>query len=209
VEILDLRHFTSADLRPLLDDETEVWSQQLSWDYSGSAAMILRYIDAKILPGYAAIAVDMRDGIVVIEGPQNEARASAIIAEAHKDIPNKPIMLLDACTLHSPALRRVDPARDQDGGAALAGDFDRGGTILYLCGEEAVSVQRSAFSQKGVVGGFARCGAAGVDDRAGGAGEDDRRDGGQPGAQRRSHQPPVHQPVAGAGQGEGDPGRRR
>jgi len=55
LEILDLRHFTSADLRPLLDDETEVWSQQLSWDYSGSAAMILRYIDAKILPGYAAV----------------------------------------------------------------------------------------------------------------------------------------------------------
>ncbi|HEY6184061.1 MAG TPA: N-acetyltransferase [Terriglobales bacterium] len=55
VEILDLRHFTSADLRPLLDDETEVWARQLSWDYSGSAAMILRYIDAKILPGYAAV----------------------------------------------------------------------------------------------------------------------------------------------------------
>jgi ribosomal protein S18 acetylase RimI-like enzyme len=55
VEILDLRHFTSADLRPLLDDETEAWAQQLSWDYSGSASMILRYIDAKILPGYAAV----------------------------------------------------------------------------------------------------------------------------------------------------------
>ena len=27
----------------------------LSWDYSGSAEMILRYVDAKILPGYAAI----------------------------------------------------------------------------------------------------------------------------------------------------------
>ena len=55
MEILDLRHFTSADLRPLLDDETDVWAKQLSWDYSGSAAMILRYIDAKILPGYAAV----------------------------------------------------------------------------------------------------------------------------------------------------------
>ena len=55
VEILDLRHFSSHDLRPLLDDETAVWSRQLSWDYSGSAAMILRYIDAKILPGYAAV----------------------------------------------------------------------------------------------------------------------------------------------------------
>jgi ribosomal protein S18 acetylase RimI-like enzyme len=55
VEVLDLRHFSSVDLRPLLEDETEVWSRLLSWDYSGSADMILRYVDAKILPGYAAI----------------------------------------------------------------------------------------------------------------------------------------------------------
>ncbi|MGH9500783.1 MAG: GNAT family N-acetyltransferase [Terriglobales bacterium] len=55
MEILDLRHFSAVDLRPLLDDETEVWERLLSWDYSGSAAMILRYVDAKILPGYAAV----------------------------------------------------------------------------------------------------------------------------------------------------------
>ena len=55
MEILDLRHFSSADLRPLLDDETQLWARLLSWDYSGSAEMILRYVDAKILPGYAAV----------------------------------------------------------------------------------------------------------------------------------------------------------
>jgi len=55
VEILDLRHFSSADLRPLLEDEVREWSRVLSWDYAGSAEMILRYVDAKILPGYAAI----------------------------------------------------------------------------------------------------------------------------------------------------------
>ena len=55
MEILDLRHFSSIDLRPLLEDETQLWSRLLSWDYSGSAEMILRYVDAKILPGYAAV----------------------------------------------------------------------------------------------------------------------------------------------------------
>jgi len=55
LEILDLRHFSSVDLRPLLEDETQLWAHLLSWDYSGSAEMILRYIDAKILPGYAAV----------------------------------------------------------------------------------------------------------------------------------------------------------
>ena len=55
MEILDLRHFSSVDLRPLLEDEVREWACLLSWDYSGSADMILRYVDAKILPGYAAI----------------------------------------------------------------------------------------------------------------------------------------------------------
>ena len=55
MEIIDLRHFTSADLRPLLDEETDAWARLLSWDYSSSADMILRYVDARILPGYAAV----------------------------------------------------------------------------------------------------------------------------------------------------------
>lgn len=56
MEILDLRHFSSADLRPLLDDEIQLWAQLLCWDYSSSAEMILRYMDAKFLPGYAAVS---------------------------------------------------------------------------------------------------------------------------------------------------------
>jgi glyoxylase-like metal-dependent hydrolase (beta-lactamase superfamily II) len=44
-----------------------------------------------ILGGYAAIAVDFKDYIVVIEGPQNDQRAEAIMAEAKRLIPNKPI----------------------------------------------------------------------------------------------------------------------
>lgn len=55
VEILDLRHFSSTDLRPLLEQEVEAWGGALSWDYRGSSEMILRYVDAKILPGYAAV----------------------------------------------------------------------------------------------------------------------------------------------------------
>src|SRR5262245_10568649 len=55
VEILDLRHFSSHHLRPLLEQETLLWAQMMSWDYRPSAEMILRYIDSKILPGYAAV----------------------------------------------------------------------------------------------------------------------------------------------------------
>ncbi|HJX83415.1 MAG TPA: GNAT family N-acetyltransferase [Candidatus Angelobacter sp.] len=55
VEILDLRHFSAQHLRPLLDYETLVWGRLMQWDYRPSAEMILRYIESKILPGYAAV----------------------------------------------------------------------------------------------------------------------------------------------------------
>jgi GNAT superfamily N-acetyltransferase len=55
VEILDLRHFNSQHLRSLLEHETRMWRQLMTWDYRSSAEMILRYIDSKILPGYAAV----------------------------------------------------------------------------------------------------------------------------------------------------------
>jgi glyoxylase-like metal-dependent hydrolase (beta-lactamase superfamily II) len=44
-----------------------------------------------ILPAYAALAVDFKDYIVVVEGPQSEERANAVITEAKRVIPNKPI----------------------------------------------------------------------------------------------------------------------
>jgi glyoxylase-like metal-dependent hydrolase (beta-lactamase superfamily II) len=44
-----------------------------------------------ILGGYAAIAVDFKDYIAIVEGGQNDQRSAAVIAEAKKLIPNKPI----------------------------------------------------------------------------------------------------------------------
>jgi glyoxylase-like metal-dependent hydrolase (beta-lactamase superfamily II) len=45
-----------------------------------------------VIPGrYSAVAVDLGDHIVLIEGPLNEARALEVIAEAHRLIPGKPI----------------------------------------------------------------------------------------------------------------------
>jgi glyoxylase-like metal-dependent hydrolase (beta-lactamase superfamily II) len=45
----------------------------------------------RITGGYVALAIEMKDGILVLEGGQSEARGLAIIAEAKRLIPNKPI----------------------------------------------------------------------------------------------------------------------
>jgi ribosomal protein S18 acetylase RimI-like enzyme len=54
-EILDLRHFSAAQLRPLLRDEATRWRARLHWDYTAAADMLLDYIDGRVLPGYVAI----------------------------------------------------------------------------------------------------------------------------------------------------------
>jgi len=41
-----------------------------------------------------SLAVEFKDFITVIEGPLDDARSNAVIAEAHKTIPNKPIKYL-------------------------------------------------------------------------------------------------------------------
>ena len=45
----------------------------------------------RITGGYVALAVEFKDHIVVLEGGQSEARGIAVIAEARRVIPNKPI----------------------------------------------------------------------------------------------------------------------
>ena len=47
-----------------------------------------------------SIAIDQRDHIVVVEGPQNEARSLAVIAKVKETIPNKPIKYLVNTHVH-------------------------------------------------------------------------------------------------------------
>jgi ribosomal protein S18 acetylase RimI-like enzyme len=90
MEILDLRHFSSMDLRPLMEDEVRQWAGLLSWDYTSSAEMILRYVDAKILPGYAAIDRGRIFGYAffVYEGNKGVIGDLYVAAEQNSRTPN-------------------------------------------------------------------------------------------------------------------------
>lgn len=64
VEILDLRHFGTPVLRPLLDAESELWERRLHWDYRASARLLMQYLDNHTLPGYAALEAGRVTGYV-------------------------------------------------------------------------------------------------------------------------------------------------
>jgi glyoxylase-like metal-dependent hydrolase (beta-lactamase superfamily II) len=86
--ILDL---TITDVKPNVPVNIQVQPPQAPAAAASTTSEKLGDGVYLILGGYAALAVDFKDYIVVIEGPQSEDRASAIIAEAKKLIPNKPI----------------------------------------------------------------------------------------------------------------------
>jgi len=114
VEIIDLRHFTSADLRPLLEEETEAWGRLLSWDYSSSADMILRYVDARILPGYAAVERGRLHGysFFVYEGGKGVigdlfVASESVNGDGHA-IENRLVTHVVETLQQSPGVRRIE-----------------------------------------------------------------------------------------------------
>ena len=79
MEVLDLRHFNAAQLRPLLREEAARWETRLRWDYSGSIELLLEYLDGRVLPGYVAMYGGRVTGYTfgVMEG------AKAVIGDAY------------------------------------------------------------------------------------------------------------------------------
>ena len=55
LEILDLRHFSARQLRPLLEAEAQQWEQRLRWDYRSSTELLLQYLDSRVLPGFVSL----------------------------------------------------------------------------------------------------------------------------------------------------------
>jgi ribosomal protein S18 acetylase RimI-like enzyme len=115
MEILDLRHFSSADLRPLIEDEVRAWSRLLSWDYTGSGEMILRYVDSKILPGYAAVDRGRIFGYAFFVYEGNKGVIGDLFVSngtsrgpAQRDIENRLLTHVIETLQQSPGIHRVE-----------------------------------------------------------------------------------------------------
>jgi ribosomal protein S18 acetylase RimI-like enzyme len=80
IEILDLRHFASPVLRPVLEAEGELWKQRLHWDYRISANLLMQYLDIHTLPGYAALTDGQIAGYVFCVYEENKAIIGDIFA---------------------------------------------------------------------------------------------------------------------------------
>lgn len=115
LEILDLRHFSAASLRPLLDAESRVWSQRLEWDYRPSANLLLQYLDSRILPGYVAVENGRISGYVFCVYEEHKAVIGDVFAFVSQQADSSPGLIesrLLECLIemlqNSPGIDRIE-----------------------------------------------------------------------------------------------------
>lgn len=110
VEIIDLRHFGAAELRPLLMEEARLWSERMNWDYHSSAEMILRYLDSKILPGYAAVDEGRVVGysFFVYEGSKGVVGDMFTATHSQPDLTERLLNHVTETLQNSPGIHRIE-----------------------------------------------------------------------------------------------------
>lgn len=134
LEILDLRHFSAASLRPLLEAEAQTWSERLQWDYRASANLLLQYLDSRVLPGYVAIEGGRIAGYVFCVYEENKAVIGDVFAApppgsgiSREEIENRLLESLVEMLEHSPGVDRIESQLLLHPHNAHAEVFDRAG----------------------------------------------------------------------------------
>jgi len=113
LELLDLRHFSARQLRPLLEAEAQVWEDRLRWDYRSSTELLLQYLDSRILPGFVALDRGKISGYTfcVYEGHKavvGDAYSLAADPEQSRQITETLLHRLIELLLHSPNIGRIE-----------------------------------------------------------------------------------------------------
>jgi ribosomal protein S18 acetylase RimI-like enzyme len=113
IEVLDLRHFSARQLRPLLEREAEVWGERLRWDYRSSTELLLQYLESRILNGFVALDQGRVCGYTFCVYEGHKAVIGDAFAAGHRtmsDAETTRVLLVHVLEMlrHSPAVDRVE-----------------------------------------------------------------------------------------------------
>lgn len=110
LEILDLRHFSASSLRPVLEEESRMWSERLQWDYRSSADLLLQYLDSRVLPGYVAVENGRICGYAFCVYEDHKAIIGDVfsLSDAAADVESRLLSYLIDLLQHSPGIDRVE-----------------------------------------------------------------------------------------------------
>ncbi|HSU18398.1 MAG TPA: N-acetyltransferase [Acidobacteriaceae bacterium] len=136
LEVLDLRHFSAAQLQPLLLEEADRWQRRLYWDYSGSTSVLLKYLDSRVLPGFVALHHGKIAGYAFAVFEAAKAVLGDIYAFGEGQGPNNPVSetllvhLLDML-LAAPGVDRIESQLLMFPAGSLAEPFAGRGFVPY------------------------------------------------------------------------------
>jgi GNAT superfamily N-acetyltransferase len=115
LEILDLRHFSASNLKPVLEAECLVWNQRLRWDFQASANLLMQYLDSRLLPGYVAIENGRICGYVFCVYESEKALVGDVFAlpsagssESAADVERRLLEHMIELLQHSPGVDRIE-----------------------------------------------------------------------------------------------------
>ena len=113
IEVLDLRHFSSRQLRPLLEREADLWRERLRWDYRSSTELLLQYLESRILHGFVALDQGRVCGYTFCVYEGHKAVIGDAFAAGHRtmsDADATRVLLVHVLEMlrHSPAVDRVE-----------------------------------------------------------------------------------------------------
>jgi ribosomal protein S18 acetylase RimI-like enzyme len=138
LEILDLRHFSAASLRPLLEAEARLWSDRLEWDYRPSANLLLQYLDSRVLPGYVAVENARVSGYVFCVYEDHKGVIGDVFAlppqhsdSTTADIESKLLENLIELLQNSPGIDRIESQLLLHPHGELAGPFQAAGFSIH------------------------------------------------------------------------------
>lgn len=143
LEILDLRHLSAKQLRPLLEAEAHIWQQRLRWNYRGSTELLLQYLDTHVLPGFVALENGRVCGFTfcVYEGIKAVVGDAFSIAAPHHDATSITQTLLR----HLLELLRGSPSVDRIESQLLLYDS---GSFSHIFAREGFSTFPRLFTER-------------------------------------------------------------
>lgn len=136
LEIIDLRHFSARQLRPLLESEARAWKQRLRWNYESSTELLLQYLDSRVLPGFVALERGRVCGFTfcVYEGHKavvGDAYAVSENAAASLKISRRLLQHLLELLLHSPNIERIESQLLLYEAGEIDEEFQKAGFALF------------------------------------------------------------------------------
>jgi len=127
MEILDLRQVRSHHLASLLEEENRLWREQLRWDYSSSADLIRRFVDARALPGYAALEEGRAVGYSFFVYEDYKGLIGNLFVSGPYSGPTEPRLLTHVIETmqETPGIRRIEAQLMMFGPGSLEPTFRR------------------------------------------------------------------------------------